>query len=151
MFKVSQFDPKTLRWWISQRAKIDMDPPYQRHGRLWSPTDKAFLAAKLLLFEFHDELRETKKRNLDEFVKEMGKKKQSDRLEVAGRRVVDVLDEMAEIFLPKDVLRGSAGVFPIYYWFVRNTDEKHYDRIRKFLVEFENARRENRPDRQRPQ
>jgi hypothetical protein len=101
-------------------------------------------AAKLLLFEFHGELRETKKRNLDEFVKEMGKKKQSDRLEVAGRRVVDVLDEMTEIFLPKDTLLASAGVFPVYYWFVRNTDEKHYHRIRTFLVEFENARRENR-------
>ncbi len=304
MFKVSQFDPRTLRWWVSQRTKIDMDPPYQRHGRLWSTTDKAFLvdsilneydvpkiyiadftygntrlnkkglsyaiidgkqrleaifdffdgtlvldeqfilqqnpalklaklgysdlkqnhpevadifdnyplsvmrvitddeskinelfvrlnrskpltgaeirnamagpapqvirniaahelfasnvkfpvtrgqdknaAAKLLLFEFHGELRETKKRNLDEFVKEMGKKKQSDRLEVAGRRVVDVLNGMAEIFLPKDALLGSAGVFPVYYWFVRDTDQKHYHRMRTFLVEFEDARRDNR-------
>lgn len=304
MFKVSQFEPKTLRWWISQRAKIDMEPPYQRHGRLWSTTDKAYLvdsvlndydvpkiyiadftygntklnkkalpfaiidgkqrlealldffdgnlvldeqfvfqqnpalklaglghadlaknhpdvadifdnyalsvmrvvtddeskinelfvrlnrskpltgaeirnamsgpapqvirniaahelftsnvkfpvtraqdknaAAKLLLFEFHGELRETKKRNLDEFVKEMGKKKHNAQLEVGGRRVVDVLDEMTEIFLPKDALLASAGVFPVYYWFVRNTDENLHHRIRKFLVEFEEARRRNR-------
>ena len=48
MFKVSQFEPKTLRWWISQRAKIDMEPPYQRHGRLWSITDKAFLVDSVL-------------------------------------------------------------------------------------------------------
>lgn len=304
MFKVSQFDPKTLRWWISQRTKIDMDPPYQRHGRLWSSTDKAFLvdsilneydvpkiyiadftygntklnkkglsyaiidgkqrlealfdffdgklvldeqfvfqespslklaglghadlvknhpevadifdnyalsvmrvvtddeskinelfvrlnrskpltgaeirnamagpvpqvirniaahelftsnvkfpvtraqdknaAAKLLLFEFHGDLKETKKRNLDEFVKEMSKKKQNAQLEVAGRRVLDVLGQMTEIFLPEDALLASAGVFPVYYWFVRNTDEKHYHCVRKFLVDFEEARRANR-------
>jgi hypothetical protein len=101
-------------------------------------------AAKLLLFEFHDELRETKKRNLDEFVREMAKKKQNDRLEVAGRRVVDVLEEMTDVFLPKDTLLASAGVFPVYYWFVRNTDEKNYHLVREFLVKFENARRENR-------
>jgi hypothetical protein len=101
-------------------------------------------AAKLLLFEFYDELRETKKRNLDEFVKEMGKKKQTDRLEVAARRVTDVLEAMAEIFLPKDTLLASAGVFPVYYWFIRTIEEKNYPRIRKFLVDFENARRDNR-------
>ena len=303
MFKVSQFDPKTLRWWISQRTKIDMEPSYQRHGRLWSTTDKAFLvdsilneydvpkiymadftfgttrlnkqglsyaiidgkqrleaifdffdgklvldpefvfqqnpvlklsglgysdlkqnhqdvadifdnyplsvmrvitddeskinelfvrlnrskpltgaeirnamggpapqtirhiakheffttnvkftvnrgqdlnaAAKLLLFEYHNELRETKKRNLDDFVREVGKKP-NDRLEVAGRRVIDVLEEMTEIFLPSDILLASAGVFPVYYWFVRNTDADLYHRVRKFLVDFEDARRENR-------
>lgn len=303
MFKVSQFDPKTLRWWSSQRTKIDMNPAYQRHGRLWSTTDKAFLidsilneydvpkiyiadftfgntrlnkqglsyaiidgkqrfeaifdffdgklaldeefvfeqnpalklaglayreltnnhpeiadifdnyplsvmrvitddeskinelfvrlnrskpltgaeirnamagpapqlirhiamcdffttnvkfparrgqdknaAAKLLLFEFYDQLLETKKRNLDEFVRAMAREKH-DRLEVAGRRVLDVLQEMTDIFLPEDILLASAGVFPVYYWFVRNTDNKNYHLIREFLVKFESERRKNR-------
>lgn len=302
-FKITQFDAKTLSWWRTRRSKIDMDPPYQRRGRLWSDTDKAYLidsiingydipklyiadftwgdselnkmklpyaiidgkqrfeaifdfvdgkivlnddfvyindpslklgglsyhdlqtnhpevaeefdnynllvmsvsaqdekpinelfvrlnrsksltgaevrnamagpapevirqigkheffttnvsfnvkrgqdlnaAAKVLLFEFYDELRETKKRNLDSFVKEM-EKKQNLRLELAGRHVVDVLDDMSEIFLPCDKLLGSAGIVPIYYWLVRNTKEKYYHRIRKFLVEFENERRKNR-------
>ena len=57
---------------------------------------------------------------------------------------MDVLSEMTEIFLPKDALLASAGVFPVYYWLIRNTDEKHRHRIRKFLVEFEEAKRANR-------
>ena len=48
MFTVAKLEPKPLRWWMSQRAKIDMNPPYQRHGRLWSKTDKAFLIDSIL-------------------------------------------------------------------------------------------------------
>lgn len=48
MFKVTHFDPKTLKWWWTQRNKIDMSPSYQRHGRLWSKTDKAFLIDSIL-------------------------------------------------------------------------------------------------------
>jgi len=96
-----------------------------------------------LLFEYHDGPRETKKKNLDEFVHEM-ERKQTPRLEVAGRRVVDTLEKMTEIFLPKDRLLGSAGVFPVYFWIVRNENEKDYHRIREFLVNFEADRRQNR-------
>jgi hypothetical protein len=60
-----------------------------------------------------------------------------------GKRVVDVLDEMTEVFLAEDALLASAGVFPVYFWFVCNINEKHYHRIRKFLVEIEDARRQN--------
>lgn len=303
-FRITQFDTKTLSWWRTRRSKIDMNPPYQRRGRLWSETDKAYLidsilngydipklymadftwgdsklnkkklpyaiidgkqrfeaifdffdgnivlnddfvylenpslplsglsyqdlqknypeiaeefdnysllimsvsaqdetpinelfirlnrsksltgaeirnamagpapevirqialheffttnisfivqrgqdlnaAAKILLLEFYGELRETKKRNLDNFVKEMAEKKSLDRLELAGRRVIDILNHMSEIFLPKDKLLVSAGIFPIYYWLVRNENSKRYHRIREFLVQFEKARRENR-------
>src|ERR1019366_1218747 len=80
-------------------------------------------AAKILLFEFHGELRETKKKNLDNFSREMQQKPAAE-LELAGRRVIDTLDSMTEIFLPKDSLLGSAGVFPVYFWLVRNGDEK---------------------------
>ena len=302
-FRVTQFEAKTLSWWRTRRTKIDMDPPYQRRGRLWSDTDKAYLidsilngydipklyvadftwgdstlnrlklpyaiidgkqrfeaifdffdgkvvlnedftyldnpslklaglgypdlqknypevaeefdnynltvmsvaaqseqpirelfvrlnrsksltgaeirnamagpapqvsrqiakhelfavnvrfttkrgqdlnaAAKILLFEFHGELRETKKKNLDNFSREMQQKPAAE-LELAGRRVIDTLDSMTEIFLPKDSLLGSAGVFPVYFWLVRNGDEKQYHRVREFLVKFETERRENR-------
>jgi Protein of unknown function DUF262 len=104
-------------------------------------------AAKLLLFEYHKKPLETKKRNLDEFVKQM-EGKQNDRLEVTGRRVLDGLDELTEIFLPKDKLLNSAGILPVYYWLIRNEEEKDYHRIRKFLVEFEAARRENKKRRE---
>lgn len=303
MFKVTQFEPKTLRWWFSQRAKIDMNPPYQRHGRLWSTTDKAFLvdsivneydvpkiyiadftfghtrlnqrglayaiidgkqrlealfdffdgnlvldadfifqqhpdiklgglgyndlksnypdiadivdnyplsvmrvitdsedsiselfvrlnrskpltgaeirnamtgpapgiirflvthdvfkscirfhltrgqdknaAAKLLLFEYEGKMTETKKRNLDQFTVD-AKRSPKDRLELASRRVMDILDRMAEIFLPRDMLLGSAGILPVYYWLVRQQKAKNDAMIREFLVEFERRRKENR-------
>lgn len=302
-FRVTQFEAKTLSWWRTRRTKIDMDPPYQRRGRLWSDTDKGYLidsilnrydipklyvadftwgdsplnkrklayaiidgkqrfeaifdffdglvvlnedfvyldnpslklaglsyqdlqknypeiaeefdnynltvmsvsaqddkpihelfvrlnrsksltgaeirnamagpapdvirqiakhelftenvrfptkrgqdlnaAAKILLFEFHGKPCETKRKNLDAFVKEM-EQKPTPKLELAGRRVVDTIENMTEIFLPKDRILGSAGVFPVHYWLVRNEDEENYHHLREFLVNFENSRRENR-------
>jgi hypothetical protein len=100
-------------------------------------------AGKLLLCEYNGELSETKKSTLDDFVKQM-KDKPTDRLELAGRRVVDVLDEMTEIFLPKDSLLNSAGIITVYYWLVREVSSKFYVRVRKFLVEFERARKQNK-------
>lgn len=99
-------------------------------------------AAKVLMFEHEAKLTETMKRNLDAFVKAMAKK--SDRLELSGRRVLDVLNDMSEIFLPKDRLLSSSGVFPVFFWFIRNTSELDFYRVREFLVQFEKLRRENR-------
>src|ERR1035437_3263947 len=48
IFKVTQFEAKTLSWWRARRSKIDMEPPYQRRGRLWSATDKAYLIDSIL-------------------------------------------------------------------------------------------------------
>lgn len=303
MFKVGLFDPKTLRWWWTQQTKLDMEPPYQRHGRLWSKTDKAFLvdsilneydvpkiyiadftfghttlnkkrlayaiidgkqrfeaifdffsgnlvlnedfvfeadlnlelgglaypdlrkthpdvadifdnfslsvmrvitddeekinelfvrlnrskpltgaeirnamsgpvpqlirlvlkraffsscihfttkrgqdknaAAKMLLFEFAQKPAETKRRNLDSFVAS-ARRAPKDKLELASRRVFDTLDRMGEIFLPRDPLLGSAGVLPVYYWFVREKDVQTDAYIREFLTEFERQRKANR-------
>ncbi len=301
-FKITRFDPHTLSWWKTRRSKIDMDPPYQRRGRLWSDTDKSYLidsilngydvpkvymadftwgdsnlnrkklpyaiidgkqrfeaifdffdgkitlnddfvyfenpslplaglsykdlqknysevaeefdnyslhimsvfaleeepiselfvrlnrskaltgaevrnamagpapevireiakhefflvnvafsvkrgqdlnaAAKILMFEHQNKLTETKKRNLDAFVRDMAKK--SDRLELAARRVFDVLNDMSEIFLPKDRLLASGGIFPVYFWLVRNISEANFHHVREFLIQFEKARKENR-------
>jgi hypothetical protein len=302
MFKVSQFEPRVLSWWRTQRAKIDMDPPYQRKGRLWSKTDKAFLidsilndydipkvyvadftfgnsslnkkklsyaiidgkqrfeaildffdgklvldeeftymedktlslgglgyadlkknhpeiadkydnfhlsvmrvitdeeklindlfvrlnrskpltgaeirnamsgpvpelvrklvkhdvlsscakftstrgqdlnaGAKVLLFEFSEGIRETKKKNLDKFVRDAAR--EPSRTELVSRRVLDTFDRMSEIFLPHDILLGSAGLFPVYYWFIRSNDIEKDQFIREFLVQFERQRKENR-------
>ena len=301
-FKITSLDPHTLSWWRTRRSKIDMEPPYQRRGRLWSDTDKSYLidsmlngydvpkvymadftwgdsklnkkrlpyaiidgkqrfeaifdffdseialnddfvylenpslplaglsykdlqknypevaeefdnysldimsvfaqqeepiselfvrlnrskgltgaevrnamagpapevireivkhefflvnvafpvrrgqdlnaAAKILMFEHQGKLTETKKGNLDAFVRDMARK--SDRLEVAGRRALDVLNDMSEIFLPKDRLLASGGIFPVYFWFVRNIGEAKFHRVREFLVQFEKVRKENR-------
>lgn len=302
--QVKTFDPKTLIWWNSRRAKIDMNPPYQRHGRIWSPSDKAYLidsiingfdipklymadftygdsslnikklpyaivdgkqrleaifdffdnqitlnedfiylknsklklgglgykdlkqgypeiaeefdnanltimsvisnsedlindlfvrlnrskpltgaeirnamtgpaiqiirriaehdffmtnvsfstkrmtdqdtAAKILLHEFHEKLLETKRVNLDEFVKDTAsnkKDKDKDRLELAGRRVIETLDDMATVFLPKDRLLSLAGIVPVYYWLIRSLSEEHFTVVRSFLVRVEEQRK----------
>ncbi len=99
-------------------------------------------AAKVLLFEYFGILMPTKKTNLDEFAAE--KQIDRDKLELASRRVIDTLDVMAEVFIPRDSLMGSAGIFPVYYWFVKNTDAESQGHIREFLVWFENERCENR-------
>lgn len=303
MFKIAKLEPKPLGWWISQRAKIDMNPPYQRQGRLWSRGDKAFLvdsilndydipkiymadftfgnvslnkkglpyaiidgkqrfeaildfysgnillddqfvfqqnpslklaglgysdlsrnhpevadifnnhplsvvhvitddeekinelfvrlnrskpltgaeirnamsgpfpdvirllaghelfkscikfatnraqdknaAAKILLFEHSDKPVETKRRNLDTFAKQV-KKQPKEKIELTSRRVIDTLDRMSEIFLPRDPLLKSAGVFPVFYWLIRQTESRHDQHIREFLNTFEKTRKENR-------
>lgn len=303
MFKIAKFEPKPLRWWISQQTKIDMNPSYQRHGRLWSQADKAFLidsilndydipkiymadftfghvslnrkglpyaiidgkqrleamfdfysgalvlvdefvfqqnpkmklgglgysdltknhpevadifnnhplsvvhvitdeeekinelfvrlnrskpltgaeirnamsgplteiirllagheifkscvkfttkraqdknaATKLLLFEYATKPVETKRRNLDLFV-EKAKKESKEKIELVSRRVIDTLDRMSEIFLPKDPLLRSAGVFPVFYWLIRQGDTSQDQHVREFLNFFEKKRKENR-------
>ncbi len=303
MFKIAKLEPKPLRWWLSQQAKIDMNPPYQRHGRLWSRGDKAFLvdsilndydipkiymadfnfgniglnkkglpyaiidgkqrleaffdfysgnlvldddfifdqnpsiklgglgyadltknypeiadifnnhplsvvhvitddkdkinelfvrlnrskpltgaeirnamsgplsdivrllashelfkscvtfttkraqdknaATKILLFEYAEKPAETKRRNLDGFAVQV-KKESKAKMELASRRVIDILDRMSEIFLPRDPLLKSAGVFPVYYWLIRQGDTGHDQHVREFLNMFEKSRKDNR-------
>lgn len=105
-------------------------------------------ATKILMFEFNGKLVETKKASLNRFTvqarKEQTKKESKEKIELSSRRVIDTLDRMSEIFLPKDPLLRSAGVFPVYYWFVRENDTKHDQYVREFLNAFERARKENR-------
>jgi hypothetical protein len=65
-------------------------------------------------------------------------------MELAARKVIDVLDNISEIFLPRDKLLTSAGVFPVYYWFVRSRPSEDSPFLREFLVRFEEERRRNR-------
>ena len=99
-------------------------------------------AAKILLFEYVGTPVGTKKSNLDDFARDskINKKK----LELSARRVLDTLDAMAEVFLPSDELLSSAGVFPVYFWLVRNTQPIYYDDVRLFLIEFESERKAHR-------
>jgi hypothetical protein len=100
-------------------------------------------AAKLLLFEFQSDLAETKKSTLDQFVRSASKKSK-EKLELAGRKTVDVLDRMEEIFLPRDILLSSAGQVPLFYWLVRSHNESDDQFTREFLVQFERERKDNR-------
>lgn len=98
--------------------------------------------AKVLFFEYNGQPVATKKMNLDDFAKD--DKQDADKLELASRRVIDTLNSMTEIFIPKDILLASAGIFPVYYWFIRGQRREKYSIIREFLVWFENARKVNR-------
>lgn len=48
MFTIRNFDARTLSWWYDQRDSIDMNPSYQRKGRLWSAKDKSYLIDSIL-------------------------------------------------------------------------------------------------------
>jgi len=98
--------------------------------------------AKVLMFEYHKELVATKKGNLDSFAEDL--QIDRDRLELSSRRVIDTLDRMEEVFIPKDELLSSAGIFPVYYWFVREIGQEHINEARPFLIWFETERRRNR-------
>jgi hypothetical protein len=100
-------------------------------------------AAKLLLFEYENDLAETKKSRLDQFV-HSASRQPKEKLELAGRKTVDVLDRMEEIFLPRDILLSSAGQVPLFYWLVRNHSETDDQFMREFLVNFERQRKDNR-------
>lgn len=100
-------------------------------------------AAKILMFEYYGKPGETKKKNLDEFVRGVVDHDKGQ-LELAARRVVDVLDDMTTIFLPKDKILPSAGIVPVYYWMVRNISESQLFKVREFLVRFEEDRKSNR-------
>jgi hypothetical protein len=100
-------------------------------------------ATKLLLFEYNNRPVGTKKASLDRFTVQ-ARREPKEKIELSGRRVVDTFDRMSEIFLPHDPLLRSAGVFPVYYWFVRENDPKEDQYIREFLNAFERERKQNR-------
>lgn len=100
------------------------------------------ISAKLLMLEFSEKILTTKKNNLDEFVKASPQdEKGKDKLELSGRRAIENLDNMANIFLPRDVLLSSAGIIPVYYWLIRELDARHFSLIRDFLDFFEVERK----------
>lgn len=100
-------------------------------------------ATKLLLFEYYGKPVETKKSNLNRFTKQ-AQKEPREKFELASRRVIDTMDRMSEIFLPHDLLLKSAGVMPVFYWFVRENADKDDPHVREFLNDFEKRRKENR-------
>jgi len=72
------------------------------------------------------------------------KKQPKEKIELTGRRVIDTLDRMSEIFLPRDPLLKSAGMFPVFYWLIRQSESRTDQHIREFLNTFEKTRKENR-------
>jgi hypothetical protein len=46
--EVRPTSPHTLKWWLARYSEIDTNPPYQREGRIWSDSDKAYLIDSML-------------------------------------------------------------------------------------------------------
>lgn len=95
------------------------------------------LAAKIFLFETQKAFDNTKKVNLDRLTKSASKQEDAIFLD-AAKRVFQVLDDMAEIFVFGDQLLTTEGPIPVYYWLVRNASRETLWSIRDFLVEFSN-------------
>lgn len=104
-------------------------------------------AAKALIFEYEEKPVATKKATLDDFARgrQVDRKPiDKNRLELAARRTLDTFDAMDQVFLPNDELLSSAGIFPVYYWFVREVALEFRDDIRPFLISFEDERQKHR-------
>lgn len=98
-------------------------------------------AAKLLLLEYRGALVDTKKVNLDRFVRE-ARLAESTGVSAAAIRVIEVLDTVADCFMDRDPALKLATGLPVYYWYFRQNQvgAATVDRIRQF----EDARRENK-------
>jgi hypothetical protein len=102
-------------------------------------------ATKLLLFEYEERPTATKKIDLDRFAKGAVDRA---RLELAGRRALDTLAAMSEVFIPNDPLLSSAGMVPVYFWFIRGISGRDLWSMRPFLLSFDEMRRQSRSQEQ---
>ena len=98
-------------------------------------------AAKLLLLEHRGALVDTKKFNLDRFVKE-AIETESTAISAAANRVINVLNAVTPFFFDRDPgLRLATGL-PVYYWYFRNNHPS--SSIAERIRDFEDARRTNK-------
>jgi len=95
-------------------------------------------AAKILLFCFYGEPKDTKKKDLDAFAGLNNYDK--EHIELAYRKAVDTLNLMSSVFLPKDKLLKSAGLAPVYFLMIENIEERDLSLVRAFLEYFEGIR-----------
>lgn len=109
-------------------------------------------AAKLLIIEYNEKFVDTKKSELDEFVKlglpdnnaEALRSNEPTPFDRAASRVEKVLKMMCSTFQDKDPLLAPQAPLPVYYWFVKKYTENHRDSVRGFLEAFEHERRRNK-------
>ena len=95
-------------------------------------------AAKLLLIEFRGKFVDLKKTNLDKLIKE-AVQSETDNFNIAEQGVLNVLDNMSDVFVNNDPLLSSQGILPVYYWLIRKLGSE--PDIRPFLVDFERRRK----------
>lgn len=128
---------------VSELIRIVASHQFFIENIRFSPKRAADLnaAAKILYFEYSGGPVATKKTNLDEFTETSSG---GEHLELSGRRALDTLSIMSEIFIPKDTLLSSSGIIPVYYWFIRDIERNKIEYVREFLVYFDSLRTSNR-------
>ncbi len=105
------------------------------------------IATKLLYVEYRDGLADTKKRTLDDFVKEFKEKKQSTEAKQLGDRVKKNLDRMSKVFTREDYLLSSVGLVVVYYALFRDMKPGRAGGVevtRDALVKFDDLRQRTR-------
>ena len=110
------------------------------------------LAAKFLYLEYRDEIANTKKSNLDDFVKTF-KRWRIRKLKKANQTTVSalidstqhVLKRLANNFVTSDSLLRQVGMITLYYHLYRQIEKGAVDPVKRdLLVQFEKKRAENR-------
>lgn len=101
------------------------------------------LAAKILFMEERGGFVNTKKEDLDQFVK-ANEDSEPSRFEPTYQNAVRNLDRMTQVFEESDLLLKRQAQLTIYYRLVGDYADQYPDRIRSFLIEFERQRKEVR-------
>ena len=101
------------------------------------------VATKLLLIEFRGKFVDTKKIHLDKLVDDAVAAETSN-LDTSFKNINRVLGYMDDSFVNKDTLLASSGLVPVFYWLYRTYGKESKDKIRNFLVHFEQKRKETR-------
>jgi hypothetical protein len=98
--------------------------------------------AKLFLFEINNEIRDTKRVDLDKLVRDSEEESPSAYAEPHAR-IEKSLNRMCDVFKPQDELLAAQGNLPVFYWFIKGVSNSKLKHVRSFLVEFTNSIREN--------
>jgi hypothetical protein len=112
-------------------------------------TDRRFkhrdLAAKYLMIEAKDEIADTKKAYLDEFVKSWAEKPQKEATDLT-KSAATHLDRMAKVFTDEDPLLRSVGMSILVFHLFRLLDKTGtVAKIRRdYFAKFEDRREQNR-------
>jgi hypothetical protein len=100
-------------------------------------------AAKILLLEYMSGPAETKKRNLDQFVRDIGETS-SGRFQGTLNRVDANMKVLLNVFRNQDHLLSAQGSAPLYYLFISRLKPADRKKARDFLEHFEDQRTRNR-------
>ena len=100
-------------------------------------------ATKILMVEYLGRFTDTKKAQLDYFVKNVQASQKSEVVE-ATERVRSTLEIMCDVFQQRDSLLASSGSIVLYYWLVRSRATLDNSKLRNSLQQFDGIRKTNR-------